>query len=334
MLPTYAADRPTTSLLRPPPHLVPIGLAALKTVAAARGELNPGARRFLDAAQSVVLGSSHDLDALAPIAPEAVALALDPSPAELRQQLVRAMCLVALVDGPPDPRATALVRDYAAALAVDEPALRPIQRYADGQRLLGWLDFHRRSHLRAMVQETFEGGFFPAIRALFGLRGLMRDPRLAARYIALGELPDGTAGKALYDHYRRHGFGLPGEPNGFPESGVYHDIVHVLGGYDTDAVGELSVGAFCAGFRRQDPLFTALLPLFVFVARINVTPIAHERVDDLFAQPGVAEAYLKAYERGSRVKVDLSDHWDYWPFLGRPIEDVRRDLGIAPQLDV
>lgn len=321
-----------SALLRPPPHVVPFGLAALKTIASARdGQLAAGARRFLEAAQRLVLFTSYDVDALEPITPKALARALDPKriPIELRQQLVRAMCLVTVVDGPPDPRATALVRDFAEILDVEEPGLRPIARYAEGQRLLGWLDYHRRSHFRGIMSETLEGGIFASMRAIFGLRGFIEDRAIAARYVALGELPEGTLGRALFDHYRGHGYAFPGEKSGFPEAAVYHDVMHVLGGYGTDPVGELSVAAFCAGFRQKDPFYVALLPLLLFAADINVTPIEHDRVDHFFSQPGVAEAYFEALERGSRVKVDLSDHWDFWPLLDRPLAEVRRELGVT-----
>jgi len=37
-----------------------------------------------------------------------------------------------------------------------------------------------------------------------------------------------------------------------------------------------------------------------------------------------------AIERGSQVNVDLSDKWDYWPYGGMQIDEVRRRLNILP----
>ena len=38
-----------------------------------------------------------------------------------------------------------------------------------------------------------------------------------------------------------------------------------------------------------------------------------------------------AAERGSRIAVDLCDpQWDWFPLLGRPLDEVRRELGSPP----
>lgn len=317
------------ALLRPPADLVPFGLGAMKSVALASGELRPGARRLLDAAQRLLLGTRLDLDALAPVSPEELAGELV-APVELRRQLVHGMCVLTLADGPPDPRATALVARFARAVGIDEPAVRTLQRFAEGHRVLGALDWLRRSHFRAMIGEEVERGVVGAAKALLGLRGFVEDPAVAAPYLGLGDLPAGTLGRALFDHYRGHGFALPGERGGFPEAGVYHDVAHVLGGYDTDPLGELQVGGFIAGFRARDPFYVAMLPLLVFVAGIDVTPLDHDAAAPLFARPGVAEAYLDAIDRGGRVRVDLSDHWDFWPLVRLPLDEARARLGVPP----
>jgi len=269
-----------------------------------------------------------DFDGIAPITPETFATEFN-APIELRQQIVRGMCVLALADGKPDSRVMAEVRKFALAVGVNEPALRPLELFAHGQVLLGALDYHRRSNLRTMLEGEMERGLFAGVKAFLGIRGLVEDPLVAAPFLALADLPEGTLGRAFYDHYRANGFALPGEKHGFPESAVYHDLTHVLAGYGTDPFGELQIGAFTAGFRKRDPFFVALLPLLVFVAEINVTPIPHGHADAMFEQPGVAEDYIAAIERGSRVKVDLSDHWDFWPLMPLPLDVVRERLGIS-----
>jgi hypothetical protein len=318
-----------TTLIRPPVELVPLGLSAMKTVALAAGELRPGARRLVEAAQRIFLGTNIDIDTVQTTTPEAFADGFR-APIELRQQFVRGLCVLSLVDGAPDERVTHEVRRFAKAVGVEEPALRPLELFAEGQMLLGKLDYLRRSNIRGMLEGELEKGLVRFVKSTLGQRGLYEDPLIAAPFLALEDLPAGTLGRALFDHYREHGFHFPGERGGFPEAGVYHDITHVLSGYGTDPYGELRVGAFTAGYRKQDPFFVALLPLLLFVAEINVTPLPHDHADALFAQPGVAEAYLHAMERGGGVMLDLSDHWDFWPLMRRPIDDARRELGIAP----
>jgi len=316
-------------LLRPPPELVPFGLAAMKSVALAAGEVRPGARRLIDAAQVLFLHTTVDFDALEPLEPARFAEMFASVPASLRDQLVRGMCVLSVVDGVPDPRVTARVRAFARAAGVDEPALRPLERFAEGQRLLGMIDFFRRSHIRGIVRGAMENGVLAGAKAMLGLRGLLEDPLVSAPFRALADLPAGTLGRALFEHYRSNGFAFPGEKGGFPEAGVYHDIAHVLGGYGTDPLGELQVAGFIAGFRKEDPVYVALLPLLVFVAQINVTPIPHDVEPDLFAKPGVAEKYVLALEHGGRVPFDLSEGWDFWPYLPMPLGEARARLGLG-----
>jgi hypothetical protein len=300
----------------------------MKMVGSADGSLRPGARRLMSAAQRMLLGTDVEIDELVPIAAEALATAM---PAGLREQFARAMVLMTLTDGPPTAATVDVVTRFAAALGVDEPAIHTVSLFAHGHMVLGTLDYLRRSNIKDMAAGEIENrGLWGGVRAALGVRGLVEDPLIAEPFLALGDLPAGTLGRAYFEHCRSRGFMFPGEKGGFPEAGVYHDFTHVLAGYDTDPAGELQVGAFTAGYRRKDPLVVAMLPLLLFCADINVSPIPHDHVDALFSQPGVAESYLRAMERGSKVRLDLSDHWDFWPEVRRPIDEVRRDLGIDP----
>jgi hypothetical protein len=51
----------------------------------------------------------------------------------------------------------------------------------------------------------------------------------------------------------------------------------------------------------------------------------------VLGKPGVAELMFAAIERGSKVNTDLSDKWDYWPYVELPIDEVRRRLNILPK---
>ncbi|MBX3188979.1 MAG: hypothetical protein KF819_18305 [Labilithrix sp.] len=315
------------ALPTPSPEAAILGLRAMRMIVAADGSPTPGGRRLLEAAQRVFLGVRVDIDTLAPITPEELARTF---PAELRESIVRGMVVATLVSGKPTPNASERVRDFACALGVEQPAVQTVELFARGHMLLGALDYHRRSNLRGMLADEIDArGLTGAISSFLGLRGLREDPMIAAPYLSLEKLPAGTLGRALFDHYRHNGFSFPGERGGFPEAGVYHDVTHVLAGYGTDPLGELQIGAFTAGFRKKDPLFVAMLPLLLFCADINVTPIPHERPLELFAQGDNAEKYLRAVQRGMRVRVDLSDGWSFWPFASRPLADVRAELGIA-----
>lgn len=314
-------------LLHPSPAVGLLGLRAMKMVAGAPGQLAAPARNLLDAAQRVILRTEHAIDELAPISPEELAAGLtEPG---LREQLVHGMLVMSLTSGVPPERQIAVVERFAAALGVASPFLRDLQRLAQRQMLVFRLDFLRRGHIADMLRQQYEdSGLLGTIKAVLGLRGIYEDPALAEPYHALAELPAGTLGRAVWEHYRGHGFAFPGERFGFPEAGVYHDMAHILGGYGTDPQGELQIGAFVTGFRRRDPIAVLLFVMLTFSAGVNVTPLPQPFSEGLLATPGLAERMLHALERGSRMNTDLSDHWDFWPYVARPLDEVRRALNI------
>ena len=75
------------------------------------------------------------------------------------------------------------------------------------------------------------------LRSLFGIE----NPGLAARYQALEKLPRGTLGREYVEFVRTSKFALPGEPNAAPEVVLFHDCLHVLGGYDTTSIEETQI---------------------------------------------------------------------------------------------
>lgn len=314
-------------LLHPSPEEARIGLRAMKMIASRDGDLSAAARNLLMAAQCHVLRTDYDLDALPPIAPEALAKGfVDPA---LREQFVSSMLVLSLTDGPPSPAQLELVRSFAEALGVRSEALHDIELLAKRHMLLFYLDFLRRGHLGDMVTQQYEAtGLLGSVKALLGLRGLLEDRELAARYHALERLPEGTLGHALVRHYRDNGFALPGERHGFPEAAVYHDLTHVLSGYGTDPAGELKIGAFIAGYRRTKSIYMLLFVMLTFSAGINLTPLPQPQVVGILERPGLADELLVAIKRGGQLNTDLSDHWDFWPLLPLPVAEARRRLGL------
>jgi hypothetical protein len=100
------------------------------------------------AAQRTFLGVDVPIDELAPIEPEEIARSF---PTPLCEQVVRAMVVMSLVAGKPSPAAVSVVRRFARGLGVDEPAIRTVELLANSHKLLGMLDYHRRSVIGQMV---------------------------------------------------------------------------------------------------------------------------------------------------------------------------------------
>lgn len=316
-------------LLRPEPAVAEAGLRAMRQLALARGEFGTASRALIAAAQRQVLHTDLDVDALPPIGPEELAAAFrDPA---LAHQFVQGMTVVSLADGPPTTAQARLMASYARALGVDEPAVRVLGELANHHTVLFRLDFMRRSHIADMLKgAVHRDGFLATARSFAAFRGLREDPAVAARYKALERLPKDTLGYAFWRHCNENGFAFPGEPFGFPEAGVYHDFTHVLSGYSTQPEGEVQIGGFTAGYKKHTPIFVILFVILTFSAGINVTPVDQPVSLGILAQEGLADRFFVAVERGSRVPIDLSDGWDHWAWVDKPLDEARAALNIAP----
>lgn len=318
-------------LSTPEPAAALLGLRAMKTVASADGAIGSVQRTVIEAARRVILRIDADLDGLPPITPEAFAAAF--TAPELRRQFVNGLLVVALADGIPSRAMVAKVEAFAEALGVGATEVRDLRRLSEHHLLLFKLDFLRRSQVgEIMLNQLEQHGLKALARSVLGLRGLAEDQALAARYRAWEKLPDDTLGSALLAFYRKNGFALPGERGGFPEAGLYHDLSHVLGGYDTSPEGEVQVAAFSAGYKRNRPFYVVLFALMVYSTGVNVRPTAGGYTTvGVLGKPGMAERLFAAIERGSQVTTDLADKWDYWPYVGLPLEEARRRLNVVPQ---
>ena len=316
-------------LLRPGPREAAAGLRAMRQIAIARGEFGAASRNLLAAAQRQLLHTDFDFDALPPIDPGELAKAFqDPA---LARQFVQGMMVVSLTDGPTTEAQSKLMSSYARALGVDEPALRVLGELAHHHMVLFRLDFMRRSHIADMVRgSVHREGFIATAKSFSAIRGIREDAAVAARYQALEQLPQDTLGYAFWKHCSDNGFAFPGQPFGFPEAGVYHDFTHVLSGYSTKPEGEVQIGGFTAGYKKPTPIFVILFVMLTFGAGVNMTPLDQPHSVGILAQPGLADAFFVAVERGSQVPIDLSDGWDHWAWVEKPLEQARAELNIAP----
>jgi hypothetical protein len=318
-------------LIHPEPAQALLGLRAMKSVASAAGAIGPAQRALMEAAKQFVLRIDADIDALAPIAPADFAAGFPDS--DLRRQFVNGMLVVALADGMPDPAVTATVETFAEAIGVATPELKHLRQLTEQDLLLFKLDFLRHGHIADIMRDQREQkGLLGLAKGVLGMRGVMEDKALAAKYGAWERLAPDTLGHALFRYYRRNGFGLPGEKGGFPEAGIYHDFSHVLADYDTDMPGEVEVASFTAGYKKRRPFYVMMFAILIFSTGINMRPTAGPTRTGILGDPGMAARMFTALERGGKVGIDLSDKWDYWPYVDLPIVEARRRLGIPEKI--
>jgi len=291
-------------------------LRALRAVAVANDAFTAAERDFVQTIAQIH-GSSVDIDALEPIEVEELArILVDP---HRRKRAVQLAIVMALVEGTPDEVTERAVRALAGALGIAESGVEVLYDISHGHTLLARVEMMRRMRDTVRRNHGFPGFFKTALQAL-GFAA--EDPGLAQRYEALGALPPGSFGRAVHTHFRQNHFPFPGEKHGFSAI-VFHDLGHVLSGYDTDPEGEIQQAAFQAGFKRQDGFFFLLFGVLQFHLGVRVTPIAQPQ-RGLFDVKRV----LRAVERGAACKVDLGAGFDLFAYADLPLDRVRAELGI------
>ena len=310
------------NLTLPSPQTAHDTLRALATVALADGAMHPQERRMIELCAEA-MHTTVDVDALAPIEPEELAARLqDP---EARKAFVQRLVILSTLDGEVTKDEVGVIEAFAAALEVDERAVKNIRQISEGYARLVAFDLGRRSFMPALLKQIWRErgvrGLWQIVRTLAG----RTDPEAAAEFERLGTLPEGTLGRATFQHFVDNGFAYPGQKYGAPMAFMFHDLGHVLGGYGTTPDQELLVAGFQAGYMDTDGLVMYLMIALMF--QLAVEPVAKMRGVPAVKGALDIERFLAAVERGRAMKVSLMD-WDPWPHMARPLDEVREELGL------
>ena len=294
-------------------------LRALRAVASADGRFTPAEAELCDALARLH-GVVADVQALDPISLEHVAaVVVDP---HKRKRTVQLAIVMALVEGKPDASREQAVAALGKALDVPDTGLRVLHDLAGDHALMARIDMVRRMG-RFLTRTDGIAGLFRFAMPMLGLS--TKDPEVEAKFRGLAALPRGTLGRELFETYETHGFKLPGSEGGIPEKFIFHDIGHVISGYDVDPQGEIQQAAFQSGFIRNDGFLFLLFGILQFHVGMKLTPIAE-------AERGYFDVrrVLQAAARGAACKVDFSDGFDFWAHAAEPVTDLRRRWGVPP----
>jgi hypothetical protein len=300
-----------------------VGLGAMKAVAMANGVFSDEERDLLTAVARA-LGSELYPDAIDAVTPGALA---DAFPGDAwRHRVLQALVATALIDGEATRDELAVIEGFARGLFVKDPYVRSLARVIDGQLLRLRFDLGRRLFIAGVFEDTWrEEGVRGVWRLVQGLRQKgASDPEVAWRYQQLGLLPDGTLGREYWKHMTARKFAFPGERGGVPERMNHHDLTHVITGYDTDPEGESQIAAFYAGYSGQEPFAFVFMVLVMFQLGLKLGPPTPARMK---IDP---EKLIRAMRRGAQINTDLTDHWDYWPLMDQPLDEVRRRYNVLP----
>ena len=232
-------------LLTPPSadetFLTAQGIAA---AVAPAGGLTPFQRVLIEALMPAMTGHEVDASQFQPVTASEFAAHLARRDLAFRTRVVQLMLLCALVLRPLPESVVERVADFARELGVDDGmievalALPPVRSdwrpwTSRNGYTSTWLpeDAHEL-HTSRQIAEVWDQA--------------VDDPDLAARWAALGDLDEGTFGRAVWKLYRARGFAFPGQPGSAPPLLAQHDWVHVLSDYGTTVENELEVFAFIA----------------------------------------------------------------------------------------
>jgi len=213
--------------------------------------------------------------------------------------------------------------EMADAFGVDQEAAGIIKDLSDSSASVAGSDMFRR-FLAERAEDSLE---VISARLERMEEPLITPPDVIADYLnVLDTAPEGSVGAELVRFYRHTGYGVPGSA-GTPPLEVLgnHDLHHVLAGYGTSNVDEVNVAMFTAANSTDGGLYYLAVILLQWHHDVKVSPFApsHCLLDP--------DAVAMAASRGVLTERDISDRsWDWKAHLHENLEEVRRELGVAP----
>jgi hypothetical protein len=238
-----------------------------------------------------------------------------------RKRVVQLAIIMSLVEGHPCEQSSRSVLELGGLLDVTDEGMRVLDKVAHSHAMLARFDLVRR--VQRFISNRGGPGFLQV--AVPALLGLGQDDVVARRYHDLAALPHDTFGYALYRHFKVNEFPMPGEKGGLPELMLFHDVGHVVSGYDVDPQGEIQQAAFQAGFSRLDGFVFLFFGILQFHIGLRITPVAKAE-HGYFDVPKV----LAALARGAACRVDFSDHFDFFQHAPRRLDELRTEWGVTP----
>lgn len=293
--------------------------------------------RLVGALAHSILGVEPDQMPRRPIPPEELAAAAEGLDERVRHRVAQFMVLLELVLDPLPDEVARSVQAYTTALGVSEDLVELGRHYANGAYGLALKDLERkgyfgdfsdhpevarRMHVHKHLTEPFEV--------------VDHDAELEAEWKALEHCEPGTLGRKIWEFYASRGFVFPGSVGSVSPTLAQHDWVHVLADYGTVIESELEVFAFIAA-AIPDPKGFSFLAAIIGVfetGRIRSAAGGVLQADPgHLDMPGMPERLADALRRGRICNRDVMYGVDYFDYVNLPLDEARRQLGIAPKDD-
>ena len=256
-----------------------------------------------------------------------------------RERAMRLCVVLEMMEHPLDPEVAVSVQEFFAGLGIEDRLLEDARFLADRHFETLAADLDRHGWYREQtIEGRHHGKLIELLRSRLAERGVVADPALARRWRALGECPDGSWGRGVYDFYLQHGFPFPGERHGIYELGARHDWVHVLTDYGTDGEGELDVFAFIAATMPGEAGLSLLaVTLGIFqndaLKKVRGKVIRNAKADTIDSDAAV-DRWAVAFWRGRQCNTDIMADVDLFAMAETPVDDARRIFNIVPTEDL
>jgi hypothetical protein len=306
-----------------PPQVTAI-LGAMRTVAETGSAATEADRHAIVGAGRYLFGHGDTaFDAVAPVAPQALAAALTGS--KLGEDAAKFLTVMALVDGKLDKAKIAGVLGYAEALGIHARYLDEIATAA-ADRLQEALADMTRSNMESITGRPFSGDVNKWLQP-YGDGNA--DPALAARFASLERLPPGTFGHVFWAHFKDNNYTFPGDPTALNAAfAVPHDSAHVLSGYDTTPRGELLASTFTAAMHPRYPMAGHVLPvIFSWHLKLQINAVAKDAAGAL--DP---DEFWHAWAGGAAATIDtFAPDWDFWAYVSVPLGALRARWSIPAE---
>ena len=255
-------------------------------------------RGTLAAARRVLFGQGGIADKQLPaaIAPTAFAAAVPPA---LRDEALRALIVMALVDGSIDAARIDSVSAFAATLGSTDEAVADLVKAAHGRIEEAKADMIR-ANMASITNAPWSGNTTSDVGAyLLPYQGDKVDPALVARFEALGTLPEATFGWHFWRHFTKNGYAFPGDPKGLNILfSLPHDSCHVLADYDTSAEGEMLTSTFTAAMHPKNSMAAHVL-------RSSSRGISASRSMTSSMRRGAASSRVRSSKPGSAERLPI-----------------------------
>ena len=316
-------------LIHNSPEQAPLIAAAL--VGACRmpdGWTTPTQPQTLGVLFDKLLGYKTDFNTLAPATPAEVGGIITDQ--QQRYELVELMATMEMMCRPIPAALQKSIDKWARSLGVENRALLLARDLTEQAQTRATVDFYRLNWIGegdALEDPQFKRLLQQYGDAAYALT-VEEDPVETARWAKLAGHPEGSLGKELTNFYEKRGFKLPGQVGGANAALAQHDWLHVIGDYDTTAIGELEVTAFMASASKSAGATLG----FIGAVSLYETGLLHSLVTHSYSQtlsaPGGVESVAAAIRKGKNCRVDPLSDIDYFSIADQPLNQIRADWGL------